>query len=189
MWISTHTPVRVWQNKVISKRADNVISTHTPVRVWHYCAGTVSDVCWFQLTHPWGCDAYMKVNYNGTDIISTHTPVFFWNMKFSSCISTHTPVRVWRYCRRHSNNPCNISTHTPVRVWPFSWAPSHACISFQLTHPWGCDGIPTQTGIIAVEFQLTHPWGCDRFQHYFIPPRHISTHTPVRVWRKIVCYW
>ena len=35
------------------------------------------------------------------------------------------------------------------------------------------------------EFQLTHPWGCDGYISLSAVKSHISTHTPVRVWRTV----
>ena len=147
----------------------------------------------FQLTHPWGCD------------ISPCS----WIAQGRQ-ISTHTPVRVWRALQAvwtpetcHFNSHTregvtlliisaigiyHISTHTPVRVWLYSCSLFLMVFTFQLTHPWGCDGIgldlanwlaiSTHTPVrvwprtfsaqvIHIIFQLTHPWGCDIILQYY----------------------
>ena len=78
-------------------------------------------------------------------------------------------------------------------------------LTFQLTHPWGCDytiayhyqqlSISTHTPVRVWRpfnairtnrrtFQLTHPWGCDlkSFTISTAVLSWISTHTPVRMW-------
>ena len=79
--ISTHTPVRVWQSRLLSANAfgyfnshtregvtplllctlhTDSISTHTPVRVWLWKRISRSQALRFQLTHPWGCDPHRE---------------------------------------------------------------------------------------------------------------------------------
>ena len=79
VYISTHTPVRVWPAFNVFSPQIREISTHTPVRVW---PGSQSD------------------SSRKLVLISTHTPVRVWPICWcSKCkipkISTHTPVRVW----------------------------------------------------------------------------------------------
>ena len=64
--------------------------------------------------------------------------------------------------------PCDdcgydISTHTPVRVWQIGVIVWIDEISFQLTHPWGCDSVRWY-GYVPERFQHTHPWWCDGVQ-------------------------
>ncbi len=54
--ISTHTPVRVWQDQNYYSYYHCAISTHTPVRVWRIRQKKRNRTTKFQLTHPWGCD-------------------------------------------------------------------------------------------------------------------------------------
>ena len=144
--------------------------------------------------------------------ISTHTPVRVWlgrqgSFKNYCWISTHTPVRVWLYCMDRgskrgkfqlthpwgcdlvkSARDCliGISTHTPVRVWHiYQWGADFP-VTFQLTHPWGCDRKLLFSQLGLEWFQLTHPWGCDFYFTNSVQQEYISTHTPVRVWLKIL---
>ena len=120
--ISTHTPVRVWQDQNYYSYYHCAISTHTPVRVWQ-------DQNYYSYYH---C------------AISTHTPVRVWHIHNVVITLTHT-----------------ISTHTPVRVWLIHLVTVAGDISFQLTHPWGCDDKGVKKSWKTLKFQLTHPWGCD----------------------------
>ena len=62
-----------------------------------------------------------------------------------------------------------------------------SAITFQLTHPWGCDFNNYETTQTISAFQLTHPWGCDLWPHSMGYHCRISTHTPVRVWPALDC--
>ena len=80
-YISTHTPVRVWQSCHTAEIRINRISTHTPVRVWLAVQFATTKHSWFQLTHPWGCDSPILVSFVILQI-STHTPVRVWPIRF-----------------------------------------------------------------------------------------------------------
>ena len=100
-------------------------------------------------------------------------------------ISTHTPVRVWLEAYAISlieNKDFNSHTREGVTkndvqflcvFWHFN---SHTregvtgavCavggfLTFQLTHPWGCDCLRVLLMLKQQKFQLTHPWGCDKW--------------------------
>ena len=95
--ISTHTPVRVWLI-CWTRRAYNLdFNSHTREGVT-YQEFSFYPYAGFQLTHPWGCDAYLLSFALFARFQLTHP----WGCDFllhSSCyalpISTHTPVRVW----------------------------------------------------------------------------------------------
>ena len=163
-YISTHTPVRVWRNAWPPQRRTwhfnshtregvtwlnnmvtryGLISTHTPVRVWQEDKAIFGRYYWFQLTHPWGCDAYFfgfrqyLFNFNSHTregvtwlIRSTQAEgVIFqlthpWGCDYSNkkCelltkhFNSHTREGVTGLFILYSYG-CRISTHTPVRVW------------------------------------------------------------------------
>ena len=140
--ISTHTPVRVWQDTRPDWPWPFYFNSHTREGVtrgqWLHSNTNQQ----FQLTHPWGCDHQEKMYNTCNYPISTHTPVRVWldvteiSMEFKDFnshtregvteedeeededddISTHTPVRVWHYTTIPFSE-MGISTHTPVRVW------------------------------------------------------------------------
>ena len=53
--ISTHTPVRVWQSRLLSANAFGYFNSHTREGVTCQLHHRQTNQ-WFQLTHPWGCD-------------------------------------------------------------------------------------------------------------------------------------
>ena len=183
--ISTHTPVRVWRLDVLQLLV-SYISTHTPVRVWRDDSVLESKDEKFQLTHPWGCDRtwrtlilpYADFNSHtreGVTMISCQR-----DFKTSSFQLTHP----WG-CDVGSGYPISIleiSTHTPVRVWL-----NTACYTFHYAFHFNShtrEGVTCNHRLLVrnTRFQLTHPWGCDGIAHQQYQPFDISTHTPVRVW-------
>ena len=181
--ISTHTPVRVWRSALRFHQGQGdfnshtregvtsgftlavnagMISTHTPVRVWRQ---SQMPVLWkekFQLTHPWGCDVRQCKCYN------------------TQVISTHTPVRVWRYFLHLYTHKQHFNSHTREGVTiskPFCrWT-----LTFQLTHPWGCD-TSFRHLIILIPISTHTPVRVWLIGNVFKSMLTISTHTPVRVW-------
>ena len=120
----------------------------------------------FQLTHPWGCDLYNRLPLSTTFNFNSHTRegVTFSGLKSwgDVPISTHTPVRVWHKPKFRLPSDDKISTHTPVRVWHwYRW--HYKCFSNFNSH--------TREGVTEkrfnrfhlLSFQLTHPWGCDLY--------------------------
>ena len=104
--------------------------------------GDVS-VCWFQFTHPCGCDgkcpasSYYLFSFNSrTRVGATHAIPFPW---VGLCVSIHAPVWV-----RHNR--------------PSIWNP---LMLFQFTHPCGCDCMVAVGQLAGPMFQFTHPCGCD----------------------------
>ena len=111
-------------------------------------------------------------------------------------------MRVWPTDISKNENLKDFNSHTREGVTP--WRSTHfSLLTFQLTHPWGCDSqkiskdntinISTHTPvrvwrgwkmwtIVLFVFQLTHPWGCDACKCRHGYNVSISTHTPVRVW-------
>ena len=119
----------------------------------------------FQLTHPWGCDAFWISREFWISNFNSHTregvTVNQYPLPEDENISTHTPVRVWRFPSVAKAKKHIISTHTPVRVWP------NDIIILQYY-----SNISTHT---PVRVWLVNT---DTVNH----KRPISTHTPVRVW-------
>ena len=121
-------------------------------------------------------------------------------------ISTHTPVRVWRISYHSFYGAPRFQLTHPWGCDFFQRAEKFSTVSFQLTHPWGCDLQSRTIQCSITLFQLTHPWGCDILDRLFWKSGwfqlthpwgcdlvhndiydnifRISTHTPVRVWRK-----
>ena len=142
-FISTHTPVRVWQTSGLKLPAEVNFNSHTREGVTMLPSSFVIIIV-FQLTHPWGCDSFDNFCYRHLSYFNSHTregvTIFLLLISYGIYISTHTPVRVWRHwswpcklaCHFNSHtregvtknifsasNTYHISTHTPVRVWHY----------------------------------------------------------------------
>ena len=121
--ISTHTPVRVWPDGH-KPREPQRISTHTPVRVWLMSSFFDNFCTKFQLTHPWGCDYLME-----REIL------------FRGNFNSHTREGVTKHIQWLTVGVKNFNSHTREGVtFPFT-STLHPELSFQLTHPWGCDQV------------------------------------------------
>ena len=132
--ISTHTPVRVWQNQTSLFEIWWKISTHTPVRVWLsiICGSNPTSI--FQLTHPWGCDVVTASDASAAEKFQLTHP---WGCDLITKGSRYSEV---------------ISTHTPVRVWHLTQFTIIFINEFQLTHPWGCDSSPSPYSLYQGNF-------------------------------------
>ena len=120
----------------------------------------------FQLTHPWGCDCI-------------HLP-----SKYISGISTHTPVRVWLCIFPNMAAVAfNFNSHTREGV-TLTQSISASIWAFQLTHPWGCDGLEIRQNIFSMHFNSHTREGVTFYFTNSVQQEYISTHTPVRVWQK-----
>ena len=121
-FISTHTPVRVWQRFCQECDSKRYFNSHTREGATERCFIQVR-LSIFQLTHPWGCDLRDRLILSGRTDFNSHTregvtplPVALplslilfqlthpwgcdanvWPKPTLICISTHTPVRVWHY--------------------------------------------------------------------------------------------
>ena len=87
----------------------------------------------FQLTHPWGCDL-LTLKQGKLKISFQLTHPWGCDLRRSrfrrrAGISTHTPVRVWLKVE-FTYNPLPISTHTPVRVWLWPNSPLFLSTNF-----------------------------------------------------------
>ena len=163
IFISTHTPVRVWPIDMPQISADDLVSTHTPVRVWLLC------------------DAW-----SAGFVVSTHTPVRVWrdgnvHLFYISTVSTHTPVRVWRRtaCRWPGHGQC-FNSHTREGVT--SWCVyNHWWISFN-SHT--REGVTTfgDSSRLYPRFNSHTREGVTVAESCLVNPTLVSTHTPVRVW-------
>ena len=60
--------------------------------------------------------------------------------------------------------------------------PAEVTPIFQLTHPWGCDGLGASSGIIEIDFNSHTREGVTFSDTERYAKQRISTHTPVRVW-------
>ena len=122
--ISTHTPVRVWLYRA-PKDEKAKISTHTPVRVWPQEKWTVKVSGRFQLTHPWGCDAFHSSSYNHLTYFNSHTREGV-TLLLQKCMKIR-----------------DFNSHTREGVTKYAY-PIYSADTFQLTHPWGCDSLKLQ---------------------------------------------
>ena len=184
--------MRVWLISFIYCKLLGNFNSHTREGVTGFASRVNTWDVPFQLTHPWGCDDVAEF-FCYHNRISTHTPVRVWPAPFLSDIATdqnfnsHTREGVTLLIIS-AIGIYHISTHTPVRVWLYSCSLFLMVFTFQLTHPWGCDGIgldlanwlaiSTHTPVrvwprtfsaqvIHIIFQLTHPWGCDIILQYY----------------------
>ena len=118
-------------------------------------------------------------------------------------VSIHAPVRVRHQFDSRTRDFISVSIHAPVRVrrfvnsfsfslWSFNSRTREGAtsillffryeVTFQFTHPWGCD-IKADTKLVLIpRFQFTHPWGCDLASFNFaLSFMNVSIHAPVRV--------
>ena len=127
--------------------------------------GDVS-VCWFQFTHPCGCDkltvnlvrkiksfnsrtrvgatAYSTVSPAG-NVVSIHAPVWVRPCASSHCnhatgFNSRTRVGATSDCGSYRVF-CEVSIHAPVWVRLCILLDSFGIFWFQFTHPCGCDGL------------------------------------------------
>ena len=163
IWISTHTPVRVWHIRPIFYFRVLDFNSHTREGVTFKKLLVECDRT-FQLTHPWGCDAediFLLTHHKfqlthpwGCDVIVS------CNCSERGWISTHTPVRVWQFRKRASY----------FRWWDFN---SHTR-----------EGV-TFCGLCmnrSMYFNSHTREGVTNFAALLFLSFWISTHTPVRVW-------
>ena len=187
IFISTHTPVRVWHVKhslamIIAKYFNS--HTREGVTCQQYLQITLTLT--FQLTHPWGCDAdieefkYMAANFNshtreGVTIPGKVLERAFWDFNShtregvtyirqspkhgKNNFNSHTREGVTIFCKGYRHR-WPISTHTPVRVWPNISDDDIDDMDFNSHTREGVTAVPGKGGK-AHRFQLTHPWGCD----------------------------
>ena len=105
---------------------------------------------------------------------------------FGGNFNSHTREGVTLSTIISSPASSNFNSHTREGV---TQSVKHRLSSdiFQLTHPWGCDTVPSSLNERLPKFQLTHPWGCDLLVPLLNWLVDISTHTPVRVWQSPLC--
>ena len=85
--------------------------------------GDVS-VCWFQFTHPCGCDLFPRTITNQTNSFNSRTRV-----GATGAVDVHPP-------------DFYVSIHAPVWVrHPYRFS-RDSLFRFQFTHPCGCDSLP-----------------------------------------------
>ena len=142
---NTHT--REGVTKIIACNYQQLsISTHTPVRVWPFQGWNPEETCRFQLTHPWGCDINLNL---GCRLMTKFQLTHPWGCDIDTGdtinafrISTHTPVRVWLKKGSIGFTFFHFNSHTREGV-TYTINATKSQGKFQLTHPWGCDLVPT----------------------------------------------
>ena len=104
--------------------------------------GDVS-VCWFQFTHPCGCDSRHTISVGRIMRFNSRTRVGAtqqaFNLESVDAVSIHAPVWVRLHgCSGTTRRP-HVSIHAPVWVRPATGRAFATVSAFQFTHPCGCD--------------------------------------------------
>ena len=146
--------------------------------------GDVS-VCWFQFTHPCGCDMHLYPVSSKPRCFNSRTRVGATAHELACrrghYVSIHAPVWVRLSAWIPKSSLMEVSIHAPVWVRREANGNARKRCGFQFTHPCGCDYLSSLLHLPPISFNSRTRVGATRREDFFSYPLLVSIHAPVWV--------